>query len=126
MKVKINGERKSEAVSVSIAVDKLLRHYLDASYKNESIDITKIKTIDSSLESSVRCNIELCQYVYHIQPGGEANGLPGQPVDGNRITEGNFEALHQGVEFQLIPPIERIQSMEPCEPYPVVTNMWRS
>ena len=42
------------------------------------------------------------------------------------ITEGNFEALHQGVEFQLIPPIERIQSMEPYEPYPVVTNMWRT
>ena len=63
---KTNGKRKSEAVSVSNAADKLLRYYVDARYKNENKDISKIRAIVSSLEPSVRSNIELCQYVYHI------------------------------------------------------------
>ena len=36
---KINGRRKTEAVSVSIAADKLLRHYIDAKYKNANVDL---------------------------------------------------------------------------------------
>ena len=55
---KINGKRKSEAVSVSNAADKLLRYYVDARYKNENKDIAKIRAIVSSLEPSVRSNIE--------------------------------------------------------------------
>ena len=92
---KINGKRKSEAVSVSNAADKLLRYYVDARYKNENKDIAKIRAIVSSLEPSVRSNIELCQYVYHIMPR-EVTGLPGQPVDGTQVTAQSFDALHLG------------------------------
>ena len=92
---KINGKRKSEAVSVSNAADKLLRYYVDARYKNENKDIAKIRAIVSSLDPSVRSNIELCQYVYHIMPR-EVNGLPGQPVDGTQITAQSFDTLHPG------------------------------
>ena len=63
---KINGKRKNEAVNISIAADKLLRHYIDARYKNENMDIAKIEAIVSSLENGVRSKIELCQYVYTI------------------------------------------------------------
>ena len=92
---KTNGKRKSEAVSISNAADKLLRYYVDARYKNENKDIAKIRAIVSSLEPSVRSNIELCQYVYHIMPR-EVTGLPGQPVDGTRITARSFDTLHPG------------------------------
>ena len=51
---KTNGKRKSEAVSVSNAADKLLRYYVDARYKNENKDIAKIRAIVFSLEPSVR------------------------------------------------------------------------
>ena len=65
---KINGKRKSEAVSVSNAADKLLRYYVDARYKNENKDIAKVRAIVSSLEpayaatsSYVNTFIILCQ-----------------------------------------------------------------
>jgi hypothetical protein len=82
-------------VSVSNAADKLLRYYVDARYKNENKDIAKIRAIVSSLDPSVRSNIELCQYVYHIMPR-EVTGLPGQPVDGTQITAQSFDTLHPG------------------------------
>ena len=75
---KINVKRKSEAVNVSIAAEKLLRHYVDARYKNENIYIARIKAIVSSLENSVRRNIEARQYVYSIPLGGETNGATGR------------------------------------------------
>ena len=40
-------------MSVSNAADKLLRYYVDARYKNENNDISKIRAIVSSLEPSV-------------------------------------------------------------------------
>jgi len=91
---KFNGKRKHEAVLLSNAADKVLRHYIDARYKNENVDIAKIRAIVSSLEPSVRNNVELCSYVY-------SNGLP-EPVNGPRILLENYEALHPGRSLILL------------------------
>ena len=97
---KINGKRKNEAVNISIAADKLLRHYIDARYKNENVDIAKINAIVSSLDGAFRDNIDLCKYVYNVmQAGGETNGLPGVPpanAENNRVTGRDYEMLHPG------------------------------
>jgi len=98
---KFNGKRKTEAVLLSNAADKVLRHYIDARYKNENVDIAKIRAIVSSLEPSVRNNIELCSYVYTIQPEEVSNGLQ-EPVNGPRILLENYEALHPGRSLILL------------------------
>ena len=97
---KINGRRKTEAVSVSIAADKLLRHYIDAKYKNANMDLCRITAIVASLDITFRDNIDLCKYVYNvIQDGGDSNGLPGLPpanAENNRVTVKDYEKLHPG------------------------------
>ncbi len=95
---KINGRRKTEAVIVSIAADKLLRHYIDSKYKSVNMDLCRIAAIVSSLDSAFRDNIDLCKYVYNVmQAGGDTNGLPGVPpanAENNRITMKDYEKLH--------------------------------
>lgn len=97
---KINGRRKTEAVSVSIAADKLLRHYIDAKYKNANMDLCRITAIVASRDITFRDNIDLCKYVYNvIQDGGDSNGLPGLPpanAENNRVTVKDYEKLHPG------------------------------
>jgi len=94
---KINGRRKTEAVIVSIAADKLLRHYIDSKYKSVNMDLCRITAIVSSIDLAFRDNIDLCNYVYNVlQAGGDSNGLPGVPPANNRITVKDYEMLHPG------------------------------